>query len=162
MIRSARTNWNIHPSASKQPSFCRFTASSGAASRASFGGGSGFFLGNSDGDGFGGLSEAPGPKRRTSSAESASIATGLFMNMSRNGLVPAMSSRDRLASAGLSVDAADNLHIGGVDNFVVVVGASAAGVRMVVSDVDQFCDGALRSGDYFYIEAAASCWSGCG
>jgi hypothetical protein len=78
---------------------------------------------------------------------------------------------------GFSVDAADNLHIGGVDNFIVDVGASAAdvgdsvaidnffpgvrvavsdaGVRIVVSDVDQFCDGALWSGDYFYIGAIA-------
>ena len=44
------------------------------------------------------------------------------------------------------------------DNFFpgVRVAVSDAGVRMVVSDVDQFCDGALRSGDYFYIRAIVS------
>jgi hypothetical protein len=85
--------------------------------------------------------------------------------------------------AELSVGAADNFHIGVVDNFVVVIGATAAdvgvfvaidgdftgvrvavgdaGVRMVVSDVDQFCDGTLRSRDYFYIGAIASRWSKC-
>jgi len=35
------------------------------------------------------------------------------------------------------------------------VDVGAAAVRIVVSDVDQFGDGALRSGDYFYIGAIA-------
>jgi hypothetical protein len=38
----------------------------------------------------------------------------------------------------------------------VRVAVSDAGVRMVVRDIDQFCDGALRSGNYFYIGAIVS------
>ena len=44
--------------------------------------------------------------------------------------VAAIEAGARAEKRRLSVGAADNLHIGGVDNFVVIVGASAAGVRI--------------------------------
>ena len=52
------------------------------------------------------------------------------------------------ADVGVS-DATDNFFPG------VRVAVSDAGVRIIVSDVDQFCDGAWRSGDHFYIGAIA-------